>query len=44
MCSVDTFVSAQREIIEHTDWTYDCYGDWEVPEDWETTTGDSPKV
>lgn len=43
MCSVDTFVEAQKEIIKETDWTYDCHGTWEVPEGWSTTTGDSPR-
>jgi len=43
MCPVDTFVAAQKEIIGQTDWWYDCHGDWEVPEGWNTITGDSPK-
>ena len=45
MCSVDTFVAAQKEIIRNTDWEYDCYGNWTVPPgtEWETITGDSPK-
>lgn len=45
MCPVDTFVAAQKEIIANTDWEWDCYGDWTVPEgtEWETTTGEPPK-
>ena len=45
MCSVETFVAAQKEIIRNTDWEYDCYGNWTVPPgtDWETITGDTPK-
>ncbi|RDB19457.1 3-phytase A [Hypsizygus marmoreus] len=44
MCPVDTFVAAQKEIIADTDWTYDCHGDWTVPEGpaWNTTTGSPP--
>ncbi|PFH52488.1 hypothetical protein AMATHDRAFT_173590 [Amanita thiersii Skay4041] len=44
MCPVDVFVVAQKEIISQTDWTYDCHGDWTVPEGpaWETVTGDPP--
>ena len=43
MCDVETFVKAQKEIIGKTDWRYDCHGDWEVPEGWETVSGESPK-
>ncbi|KAF4615469.1 hypothetical protein D9613_003377 [Agrocybe pediades] len=45
MCPVSTFVEAQKEIIKETDWNYDCYGDWTVPEgtEWETTTGSPPQ-
>ncbi|KAF5324577.1 hypothetical protein D9611_004222 [Ephemerocybe angulata] len=45
MCSVDTFVAAQKETIEKTDWEWECHGDWTVPEgtEWETTTGEPPK-
>ncbi|GLB35545.1 putative phosphoglycerate mutase-like protein [Lyophyllum shimeji] len=45
MCPVDTFVEAQKEIIAETDWRYDCYGDWTVPQgpEWNTTTGSPPK-
>ena len=45
MCSVDTFVAAQKKIIAETDWNYDCYGDWTVPQgaEWNTTTGDAPR-
>ena len=44
MCPVETFVEAQKEIIGETDWTWDCDGDWTVPEGsgWETTTGTPP--
>lgn len=46
MCSVDVFVAAQKEIIQKTDWVYDCHGNWTVPEGtkWATVTGDSPKA
>lgn len=45
MCPVATFVEAQKEIIQTTDWTHSCYGDWTVPPgtEWNTTTGDSPR-
>ncbi|KAJ7750418.1 phosphoglycerate mutase-like protein [Mycena maculata] len=43
MCAVDTFVKAQRKIIGETDWEYDCYGDWEIPDGWNTTTGQPPR-
>ncbi|KAH7889210.1 histidine phosphatase superfamily [Phlebopus sp. FC_14] len=39
MCPVDAFVEAQRENIRTTDWAWVCYGDWEVPEGWTTTSG-----
>ncbi|EMD38508.1 hypothetical protein CERSUDRAFT_82782 [Gelatoporia subvermispora B] len=44
MCPVSTFVAAQREIIDKTDWEYVCHGDWEVPPGsaWNTTTGMPP--
>ncbi|KIK52824.1 hypothetical protein GYMLUDRAFT_207686 [Collybiopsis luxurians FD-317 M1] len=47
MCPVDTFVKAQREILDQTSWEWDCLGDYadmlgEGPE-WETVTGDAPK-
>ncbi|KAF8228627.1 phosphoglycerate mutase-like protein [Tricholoma matsutake] len=44
MCPVDTFVAAQKEIIEEVDWMWDCYGNWTVPEGdaWNTTTGSPP--
>lgn len=46
MCSVATFVEAQKEIIQATDWIHDCYGDWTIPPGtgWNTTTGDAPKL
>lgn len=45
MCPVEQFVAAQKEIIAQTDWTYDCHGNWSVPEGpkWETVTGDAPR-
>ncbi|KIL68527.1 hypothetical protein M378DRAFT_158328 [Amanita muscaria Koide BX008] len=45
MCPVSRFVEAQKEIIARTDWTYDCHGNWTVPEgpEWETVTGDAPR-
>jgi hypothetical protein len=45
MCPVATFVDAQKELIQATNWTYDCHGNWTVPPgtEWNTTTGDSPK-
>ncbi|KIK61887.1 hypothetical protein GYMLUDRAFT_165643 [Collybiopsis luxurians FD-317 M1] len=47
MCPVDTFVKAQREILDQTSWEWGCLGDYkdllgEGPE-WETATGDPPK-
>ncbi|KAJ7887620.1 phosphoglycerate mutase-like protein [Mycena olivaceomarginata] len=42
MCSVEAFVEAQRENIGKTDWEWACHGDWDVPEEWETTTGEPP--
>ncbi|KAG6828354.1 hypothetical protein H0H92_008242 [Tricholoma furcatifolium] len=46
MCPVDTFVEAQKELLTETDWEYDCYGDWTVPEGpaWNTTNGSPPKL
>lgn len=45
MCPLATFVDAQKELIQTTDWVHDCYGNWTIPpgRDWETTTGDAPK-
>ncbi len=45
MCPVETFVAAQKELIDKVDWVYDCFEEWDVPEGpaWETVTGDSPK-
>jgi hypothetical protein len=44
MCSVSTFVEAQKQISRETDWDWGCHGDWEVPPGtaWNTTTGDPP--
>ncbi|OBZ66403.1 3-phytase A [Grifola frondosa] len=44
MCTLDTFIRAQREIIRETDWEWACHGDWEVPSGmaWNTTTGYPP--
>jgi hypothetical protein len=43
MCPVDKFVAAQKEILSQIDWKYACYGDWEIPDGWQTTTGEPPK-
>ncbi|KAJ7682173.1 phosphoglycerate mutase-like protein [Mycena polygramma] len=43
MCAVDAFVGAMRTIIGSTDWEWDCHGDWVIPEEWETTTGEPPR-
>ncbi|KAJ7894516.1 phosphoglycerate mutase-like protein [Mycena olivaceomarginata] len=43
MCAVDAFVAAQKKIIGATDWAYDCYGNWTIPDGWETTTGEPPR-
>lgn len=45
MCPVDTFVKAQKELLLETDWEYDCFADWTVPEGdaWNTTIGSPPK-
>ncbi|KAI0736900.1 phosphoglycerate mutase-like protein [Fomitopsis betulina] len=44
MCPVATFVTAQKEIIQETDWEWGCHGDWQVPPGsaWNTTTGSPP--
>ncbi|KAJ6515325.1 phosphoglycerate mutase-like protein [Mycena sanguinolenta] len=42
MCAVDTFVEAQKKIIASADWEWACHGDWDIPEGWETTTGEPP--
>jgi len=44
MCPIPTFITAQKNIIAHTDWDWACHGDWEVPagHKWNTTTGDVP--
>ena len=44
MCPVETFVKAQREMLESVDWDWSCYGDWTIPEGdkWETHSGDPP--
>ncbi|KAJ7063679.1 histidine phosphatase superfamily [Mycena amicta] len=43
MCSMDTFVAAQKKIIGAADWVYDCHGDWTIPDGWDTTTGEPPR-
>ena len=45
MCPLDTFVAAQKEIIQNTDWDYACHGDWVAPpgQELEIVTGDPPK-
>jgi hypothetical protein len=45
LCPVPTFITAQKKVIEHTDWSYACDGEWDVPsghDEWQTTTGDPP--
>ena len=44
MCPLDTFVAAQKETIGATDWINACYGNWEIPDGWETMTGEPPKA
>jgi hypothetical protein len=43
MCAVEVFVAAQKKIIGATDWAYDCYGNWTIPDGWETMTGEPPR-
>ena len=45
LCSVDAFVGAMREMIQTTDWSWGCHGDWTVPpgDDWHTTVGYPPE-
>ncbi|KAG5640451.1 hypothetical protein DXG03_008594 [Asterophora parasitica] len=45
LCPVDAFVAAQKELLKETEWTYDCHGDWTIPEGpaWNTTNGSPPK-
>lgn len=44
MCSVDTFVGGMKDVIAETDWSWDCHGDWNVPEgdEWTTVIGSPP--
>ncbi|TBU40685.1 phytase [Dichomitus squalens] len=44
LCPLSAFVSAQRETISKTDWTWACHGEWNVPtgHGWNTTTGEPP--
>lgn len=44
MCPVNAFVGGMKEIIADTDWTWDCHGNWAVPEgdEWHTVTGSPP--
>ncbi|PPQ73607.1 hypothetical protein CVT24_008065 [Panaeolus cyanescens] len=44
LCSVNTFVEAQKQTIAETDWIWECHGDWTVPAgpEWETVTGSPP--
>ncbi|ESK88274.1 acid phosphatase [Moniliophthora roreri MCA 2997] len=47
MCPVDTFIKAQKKMLDKVDWDWTCYGNWtdkigQGPE-WETVTGDPPK-
>lgn len=45
MCPVDVFVKAEQEIIDDTDWDYECLGDYTLPPGplWNTTTGQPPR-
>jgi hypothetical protein len=44
MCPLDTFITAQKKLVETSDWDWTCHGNWTVPEGdaWHTTTGDPP--
>ena len=44
MCSVSTFIEAQKEMIRTTDWEWGCHGDWQLPPgtQWNTTVGYPP--
>ncbi|ESK92182.1 acid phosphatase [Moniliophthora roreri MCA 2997] len=47
MCPVDTFIKAQKKLLDKVDWDWACHGNWEDkvgqgPE-WETVTGDPPE-
>ncbi|KAG8886734.1 hypothetical protein FRB98_001035 [Tulasnella sp. 332] len=44
LCSVESFVNAQKQTISDTDWNWDCHGDWTVPAGtgWNTTSGTPP--
>ncbi|PVG01496.1 phosphoglycerate mutase-like protein [Serendipita vermifera] len=44
MCPLDTFIAAQKKLVEGSDWDWTCHGNWTVPEGdaWHTTTGDPP--
>ncbi|KAG7086094.1 hypothetical protein E1B28_003609 [Marasmius oreades] len=44
MCPVETFVRAQKKLLDTVDWDWACNGDWDVEEGpgWETVTGDPP--
>ncbi|OAX39485.1 phosphoglycerate mutase-like protein [Rhizopogon vinicolor AM-OR11-026] len=42
MCSIHTFVDAQKENIRSTDWDFVCNADWIIPDGWETTMGYPP--
>ncbi|KIY71949.1 phosphoglycerate mutase-like protein [Cylindrobasidium torrendii FP15055 ss-10] len=47
MCPTDVFVKAQEELIEKTEWEYDCFADLTgIPDGpaWETVTGDAPRT
>ncbi|KAG6909601.1 hypothetical protein DXG01_016640 [Tephrocybe rancida] len=45
MCPLDTFVRAQQKLLADTNWDYECYGNWTVPEGpaWITMTGSPPR-
>ncbi|KZO91037.1 phosphoglycerate mutase-like protein [Calocera viscosa TUFC12733] len=44
MCPVDIFVAAEKQVLQETDWSWACKGDWTIPPgtEWNTTTGDCP--
>ena len=45
MCPLSTFIDAEREMVQTTDWAWGCHGDWDVPSGthWNTTTGYPPE-
>ena len=31
LCPLDSFVAGMRELVEDTNWNFDCFGNWTVP-------------